>query len=86
MSRSKKLPKLSDDFPWPTRISAEEIAKLLYEKETDLKTKISGVVTEDGKMNVNWKLTDMETLVYELIKSRVDSHADIAQELNITIV
>jgi putative DNA primase/helicase len=41
-------------------------------------------VTEDGKTNVNWKLTDPETRVYELIKSGVESNSDIAQELNIT--
>jgi DNA-binding NarL/FixJ family response regulator len=41
-------------------------------------------VTEDGKANVNWKLTDLETRVYELIKSGVESNADIAQELDIT--
>jgi hypothetical protein len=27
----------SDDFPWPTRISAAEFARLLYEKEIELK-------------------------------------------------
>jgi hypothetical protein len=41
-------------------------------------------VTEDGKTNVNWKQTDLETRVYELIKSGVESNADIAQELDIT--
>jgi predicted transcriptional regulator len=41
-------------------------------------------VTEDGKTNVSWKLTDTETLAYELIKSGVDSNADIADELGIS--
>ncbi len=35
-------------------------------------------------MSVNWKLTDTKKLIYELIKSGVDSNSDIAQELNIT--
>jgi hypothetical protein len=41
-------------------------------------------VTEDGKTNVNWKLTDLETLIYELIKSGIDLNADIAEELGIS--
>jgi predicted transcriptional regulator len=41
-------------------------------------------VTEDGKTNVNWKLTDIETRVYELIKSGMDSNADIADELGVS--
>jgi hypothetical protein len=41
-------------------------------------------VTEDGKTNVNWKLTDLETLVYELIKSGIEYNADIAGELSIS--
>ncbi|MDR2628912.1 MAG: AAA family ATPase [Puniceicoccales bacterium] len=41
-------------------------------------------VTEDGRTNVNWKLTDIETRVYELIKSGVDLNADIAEELGIS--
>jgi predicted transcriptional regulator len=36
------------------------------------------------RTNVNWKPTDTEALVYELIKSGVDSNSDIAQELDIT--
>jgi hypothetical protein len=38
-------------------------------------------VTENGKTNVGWKPTDLEMLVYELIKSGVDLNADIAEEL-----
>jgi DNA-directed RNA polymerase specialized sigma subunit len=41
-------------------------------------------VTEDGRTNVNWKLTDLETRVYELIKSGVNLNADIAEELGIS--
>jgi hypothetical protein len=39
-------------------------------------------VTEDGKTNVNWKRTDLETRIYELIKSRVEYCSDIAEGLN----
>jgi hypothetical protein len=41
-------------------------------------------VTEDGRTNVDWKLTDLETRVYELIKSGMDSNADIADELGVS--
>jgi hypothetical protein len=37
-------------------------------------------VTENGRTNVSWMPTDLETLVYELIKSSVDRNADIAEE------
>ena len=35
-------------------------------------------------MSVNCRKTDMQSLVYELIKSGIDSNSDIAQELSIT--
>jgi predicted transcriptional regulator len=41
-------------------------------------------VTEDEKTNVNWKQTNLENLVYELIKSGIDLNADIAEELEIS--
>jgi hypothetical protein len=41
-------------------------------------------VTEGGKMEVNHRPTDLETLVYELIKSGIEFNADIADELGVS--
>jgi uncharacterized membrane protein len=41
-------------------------------------------VTEDGKTNVNWKPTDLETLVYELIKSGMKLCSDFSEELGVS--
>jgi hypothetical protein len=41
-------------------------------------------VTENGRTNVNWKPTDLETLVYELIKNGMELCGDIAEGLGIT--
>jgi hypothetical protein len=39
-------------------------------------------VTEDGKTNVNWKLTDLVEQVYEMIKDGAECCSDIAESLN----
>ncbi len=41
-------------------------------------------ITDNDSMSVNCRKTDMQSLVYELIKSGIDSNSDIAQELSIT--
>jgi hypothetical protein len=40
-------------------------------------------VTKNGQMEVNWGLTDLEGMIYELIKNGVEYCSDIAEELSI---